>query len=115
RVDLLIVDSEGMPLLLHNETEKGLHWIGFNLVGSRSNRDSIGAMVTIEGAGRKLTRRCGTDGSYLSASDPRVHFGLGTTKKAPLSVTVRWPSGTISKLRDIKPNQYLAIKEPIQT
>ena len=111
RVDVLIVDSEGAPLLLHNESQPTGHWLGLRLIGSRSNRDAIGATVTLLAGGLKQTRRCGTDGSYLSASDARVHFGLGTATAAT-AITVRWPSGAISHLRQVNANQYLTLREP---
>ena len=95
RVDLLIVDSEGSPLLLHNETTNAGHWVNIRLVGKNENRDAIGAFVTVEVGNQKLVRRCGTDGSYLSASDRRIHFGLGSSKQ-PVRVRVRWPNGRTS-------------------
>ena len=111
RVDVLIVDSEGAPLLLHNESHNTGHWLGLRLIGSRSNRDAIGAEVTVETPSLKQTRRCGTDGSYLSASDPRVHFGLGTATLATI-IKVRWPSGLVSSLHNVSANQYLVLHEP---
>ena len=77
RVDALVVDSEGAPLLLHNESAPVGHWLSLKLGGTRSNRDGIGALVTVTAGGLTQTRLCHTDGSYLSASDVRVHVGLG--------------------------------------
>jgi hypothetical protein len=94
KVDLLIVDSEGTPLLLHNQSTTSNHWLGLNLVGTKSNRDGYGALVTVEAGGKTLLRHCHSDGSYLSASDKRVHFGLGTATRVD-RLTVHWPSGWI--------------------
>jgi len=91
RVDALVVDSEGRPLLLHNETTAAGHWLSIKLVGAGSNRDAYGAIVTARAGGRTLTRLCHSEGSYLSSSDSRVHIGLGAAASATL--TVRWPDG----------------------
>src|SRR5205085_2460950 len=93
RMDALIVDGDGAPLLLHNETSPAGHWIGLRLTGARrSNRDACGATVTVRIGGQIRMRICHADGSYLSSSDRRVHIGLGSADRAE-SVTVRWPDG----------------------
>ncbi len=94
RVDLLVIDSDGRPLLFHNESPAG-HWVRFVLEGTKSNRSAHGTMVTLELAdGTKRMRHCQSDGSYLSASDARVHFGIGTADTVRKAV-VRWPSGLV--------------------
>ncbi|MDQ2731610.1 MAG: FG-GAP-like repeat-containing protein, partial [Armatimonadota bacterium] len=110
RTDVLIVDSEGSPLLLHNETPNTGHWLSLRLVGTKSNRDGIGALVTAEVGGLKLLCRCGTDGSYLSASDRRVHFGLGS-ETSVRTLTIRWPSGSVSTLHGVAADRVMTIKE----
>ncbi|MBB6048887.1 CRTAC1 family protein [Armatimonas rosea] len=110
KLDLLIVDSEGAPRLLHNETPQAGHWLGLKLVGSKSNRDAYGAIVTVEVAGRKLTRHCHADGSYLSSSDPRVHIGIGTATTVD-KVTIRWPSGQTETHTELTLDTYTVIKE----
>jgi hypothetical protein len=94
KVDMLVIDSDGKPLLLHNETSTQNHWVRFVLEGTgKSNRSAHGAIVTVElEGGTKRTRHCQTDGSYLSASDSRVHFGIGAAQKIRKAV-IRWPSG----------------------
>ncbi|HZT42925.1 MAG TPA: CRTAC1 family protein [Chthonomonadaceae bacterium] len=111
RVDALVVDSEGRPLLLHNETQvTDNSWIGFRLIGTgRSNRDAYGAIVTVVAGGITLVRQCQPSGSYLSSSDPRVHFGLGVA--AIQSVTIRWPDGQIQKLPSVTPGRYRTVIE----
>ncbi len=106
RMDALVVDSEGVPLLLHNTTKKTGHWIGFHLIGAgRSNRDAYGAAVTVVAGGRSLMRICHADGSYLSSSDKRVHFGLGAAAHID-QVTVRWPDGNETLWRHPSIDRY---------
>lgn len=110
-IDALVVDSEGAPLLLHNVTQHAGHWAGFRLIGTgKSNRDAYGAIVTVEITGRKLMRQCQSAGSYLSASDPRVHFGLG--KATVLDrVTVVWPDGKRQQWEHLKADRYVTLTE----
>jgi enediyne biosynthesis protein E4 len=112
RVDVLIVDMEGSPLLLHNETESPGNYLSIRLIGSgKSNRSAHGTRVTATlPDGKTLLRHCQTDGSYLSASDPRVHIGLGKADK--VTVRVRWPSGRETVQRNIAANQRLTLREP---
>jgi hypothetical protein len=110
RVDALVVDIEGAPLLLHNESRNTGHWLLARLVGTRSSRDGIGAVVTVNAGGRRLLRHCHTDGSYLSASDGRVHFGLGRASTAD-TVTVQWPSGRKDIYRDVVADRIITLTE----
>lgn len=95
RVDVLVIDSEGPVHLLHNESEKAGHWLLLQLQGgsptNKSNRSAHGALITVKVGNKTLLRHCQTDGSYMSASDVRVHIGLGEATKA--EVTVQWPGG----------------------
>ena len=109
RVDVLVVDSEGAPLLLHNETPQAGHWMAVRLTGTRSNRDGIGALVTVTTDRGKQMRLCHADGSYLSSSDRRVHVGLGASSKA--TVTVRWPSGHTDVRRNVDADRVISITE----
>ena len=110
RVDALIVDSEGAPLLLHNQTRHAGHWLSLKLVGVQSNRDGIGAFVTVTAGGLTQTRLCHTDGSYLSASDVRVHVGLGKAARAS-RLTVRWPSGHTDAFSDVRADRQILLRE----
>lgn len=106
RIDILIVDSEGVPILLHNQAQSSVHWIGFTLIGNgNSNRDAYGATITIEIGKQRITRLCRADGSYLSSSDQRVHFGLGTNSRID-RVTIRWPDGRTEKIEDLEADRY---------
>ena len=110
RDDLLIVDSEGKPLLLHNDVSNGSHWLGVKLDGRKSNRDGYGAILTLKSGGRTLVRHCHSDGSYLSASDKRVRFGLGASAKVD-ELTVKWPSGEKTVYANPPADKYISIVE----
>ena len=114
RVDALVVDSEGTPLLLRNESRPVGHWLSLTLEGTKSNRDGLGALVTVRtstpAGGLTQTRLCHTDGSYLSASDKRVHLGLGSATSAE-TVRVQWPSGRVDVLHHVKADQFLTVRE----
>lgn len=110
KLDALVVDSEGAPLLLHNESTSTDHWLGVRLVGTKSNRDGLGAVLTATINGKKIVQLCQTDGSYLSASDRRVHFGLGTAATVE-TLTVRWPSGHTDTLKNVAGDRYVTLRE----
>lgn len=110
RVDVLIVDSEGRPLLLHNETSGAGHWLGVTLQGTSSNRAGYGAVLTATVGGRSLTRQCQSAGSYMSASDARVHFGLAEATQVD-ALTVRWPGGRTDTYRNLPADRYVTLRE----
>ena len=110
RVDVLIVNEEGAPLLLRNESASGNHWLGVRLVGVRSNRDGIGARVTVTAGGKRLARDQQLCGGYISAHDPRLHFGLGRADRVE-SVEVRWPNGSVDSVRNLPGDRYIEITE----
>lgn len=104
-MDAVITVLGGHPLILMNRGGKR-HWLSITLRGTRSNRDGLGARVRVNGQTRFAT----TAGSYLSASDKRLHFGLDDATTA--SVEVAWPSGTRQTLKDVAADQFLEITEP---
>ena len=110
RIDALVVDSEGAPLLLHNETPRPGHWLEVKLIGAHSNRDGQGALVSVTAGGRTLQRQCTTNGSYLSASDKRVHFGLGSATVVQ-RVVVRWSGGRVDTREGVRGDQCLTLRE----
>ncbi|HEX5322628.1 MAG TPA: CRTAC1 family protein [Capsulimonadaceae bacterium] len=110
RIDALVVDSEGRPLLLHNETPQLGHWLEINLVGTSDNRDGVGSLITVEAGGQTQLRQCTTGGSYMSGSTKRVHIGLGAASKVE-SIAVHWPSGHIDRYANINANQIITLRE----
>ena len=114
-VDALVVDSEGKPVLLHNETKSAGHYVRLTLVGTKSPRSAHGALVRITLAdGKTLLRHCQTDGSYLSASDVRVHVGIGSNTSIR-AVEVTWPSGTTTTLTDVPVDKASTVTEGSST
>ena len=112
RLDAVVTTNDGAVHVLHNETATRNHWILLKLVGHKSNRDAIGAEVTLLTASGPQYATVSTAGSYLSASDKRVHFGLGQENVA-LKIEIRWPSGIRQTLKDIPADQILPIEEPV--
>jgi hypothetical protein len=108
--DLLLINVGEPPALLRNDGGNRNHWLGIALTGTTSNRDGIGAKVTVTAGGRRRTKQRLGGGSYCSASDPRLLFGLGSSALID-EVEVKWPSGQISTLKNVSANQYLRIKE----
>ncbi len=98
------------PSLLANDAHSPNHWIAFKTVGSKSNRDGIGARITIRLAKRILVDEVRSGSSYDSNNDMRVHFGLGNVAKVD-SVQVRWPSGLVEHFDNLPADQIHNLKE----
>jgi enediyne biosynthesis protein E4 len=111
RLDAVVTTNDGPAYVLHNETPTFNHWLTLNLVGHKSNRDAIGAEVKLTTAAGSQFATVTTASSYLSASDKRVHFGLGSESTAQ-TIEIRWPSGIVQTLKDVKADQILQIDEP---
>jgi hypothetical protein len=111
RLDAVVTTNDGPVHILHNETATRNHWILLKLVGHKSNRDAIGAEVTLVTPSGPQYATVSTASSYLSASDKRVHFGLGQESVAQ-RIEIRWPSGIRQTLKDIPADQMLQIDEP---
>ncbi len=92
RVSAVVNNLSDRPMLLVNEAKNANHWLGLRLVGTWSNRDAIGARVTLRGATRSWVAEVRSGSSYNSSSDLRLHFGLGAAPGLA-SVEVRWPNG----------------------
>jgi hypothetical protein len=111
-VDVVITGSDQNAVILRNTGGNGNHWLLVNTVGVRSNRDGIGSRIRVVGAsGAEQYGIVSATGSYLSSSDRRAHFGLGRDTSVKL-LEIRWPSGTIQRLTDIKADQVLTVREP---
>ena len=110
-VDVLITNSNGPARLLVNQPGNRNHWLGFKLIGRETNRDMLGARVEVVVSKNKtIWRRARTDGSYLSANDPRVIVGLGSVTQAEL-VRVRWPDGAVDEWPNPRIDQYITLKQ----
>ena len=108
--DLLLINAGQLPALLRNDGGNNNNWLGIKLVGTKSNRDGIGAVVTIKAGGTYQSKQLLGGTSYCSASDVRLLFGLREKRRIE-EVQVKWPSGTTSTLSDINSNRYVTIKE----
>ncbi len=105
-IDAVLTTLGGPPVLLLNRGGKENHWLSITLRGTRSNRDGYGARVQVNGQIRFAT----SAGSYVCASDKRLHFGLGSAEKA--TVEILWPSGQKQILNDVRADQFLEVREP---
>jgi enediyne biosynthesis protein E4 len=112
RVDVVVSTNDGSPHILMNRSETRRHWIEVKLTGSNSNRDGIGARVRITTLpGRSQYGYVSTASSYLSASDVRLHFGLGDAVQVR-EIQVDWPNGRVQKVSNVRANQVIVITEP---
>ena len=109
--DALWVTNGGPPVLLRNDGGNRNAWIGFELVGTASTRDAIGAQVTVTAGGRRRVRELVGGSSYCAAHDLRLLFGLGTVEKVE-KVEIRWPSGVTSQLENLAARRYYRVQEP---
>jgi hypothetical protein len=111
RVDVVVSVIGEPPEVLYNVTDSG-HWLELRLKGTKSNRDGIGATVTLTGeSGSVQYNHVTTAVGYASSSDKRVHFGLGTDRTAR-KIEIRWPSGTTQILTDVAADKTLEVTEP---
>jgi hypothetical protein len=111
--DAIFICLQDKPVLLRNNVGQDNAWIGFQLVGTQSNRDAIGSKLTVRVGGRKLVRWITGGASIFSSHDHRVIAGLGS-KPGPekVSVEIRWPHGETQTVTGLPPNQYHKIVEP---
>ena len=114
RLDAVVTANDGPVRVLHNETANANHWILLKLTGHKSNRDAIGAAVSITTASGAQYATVTTASSYLSSGDKRVHFGLGKASVVE-SIEIRWPSGIVQSLKDVAADRVVQIDEPAAT
>ena len=110
RMSAVITNMSSKPSLLVNQQKYPNHWIAFKTIGTKSNRDGIGAKITMKVGARVFVDEVRSGSSYDSSSDQRVHFGLGTATKVD-SVQVRWPSGVVEEFKDVKVDGINSVKE----
>jgi hypothetical protein len=109
-VDIAVANMNGSPRLLRNDLPAGYHWVMFRTVGRQSNRDGIGARITVTAGELRQVWEIKRTVAIYSCSDPRAHFGLGQTDRIDL-VTVRWPSGTVQEFRDVAADRHYVVDE----
>jgi len=112
RLDAVVTTNDGPVHILHNETPTQNHWLLLKLIGHKSNRDAIGAEIKLVTAKGQQFATVSTASSYLSSSDKRVHFGLGS-ESAAQSIEIRWPSGITQTLKNVHADQILTVDEPV--
>ena len=110
-LDILINPVNALPELIRTDSTTGNNWIAIKTIGTKSNRNGIGARLKITMPdGLSSIEEVRSGGSYYSQNDLRVHFGLGRNSKIK-TLEIRWPSGQTDILNDIPANQILTITE----
>ncbi|MGH9607021.1 MAG: CRTAC1 family protein [Terracidiphilus sp.] len=112
RLDAVITENGGPAHVAMNRTKTANHWIRFRLVGHKSNRDGIGAVIRVNTAQGSQWYTVTTASSYLSSSDVRAHFGLGGEAIAR-TVEIRWPSGIVQTLKNVRGDRQIQVDEPV--
>jgi hypothetical protein len=111
RLDAVVTTLDGRALVLRNTTTAAGHWLGVRLTGTRSNRDGLGASIELATPdGRRQYATVTTTGSYLSASDRTVHFGLGGAMSGRL--TIRWPGGGMQTVDAAAVDRVIHVTQP---
>ena len=109
-VDIVVNDLDGLPQLLRNDGGNKNNWILLNLIGTKGNRDGIGAKVKVVSGDLVQVDEVRSGGSYISQNDLRLHFGL-EKRTAVDQIQVRWPSGAVDTLTNVPVNKIVTIKE----
>ena len=110
-IDAYVVNLNDRGSFLRNNKGNQNNWISLKLVGTTSNRDGIGARVKVISGGKVQTSQKKSTTGYLSQNDPRMHFGLAKNVMIE-QIEIKWPSGKVQVLNNIKANQILTVKEP---
>jgi enediyne biosynthesis protein E4 len=110
RLSAVISNMNARPSLLVNQVKSSNHWIAFRTIGTKSNRDGIGARISLSAGGRLRVDEVRSGSSYSSNNDMRVHFGLGPSSKIDF-VLVRWPSGWTEKFLGLPVDSVHDLKE----
>jgi len=110
RISAVITNLNSAPSLLVNQVRNSNHWIAIRTLGTKSNRDGIGARISIKNGTRTLVDEVRSGSSYNSSSDMRVHFGLGSAAKVDF-VQIRWPSGLVERFDNLPVDSIQTLKE----
>jgi hypothetical protein len=108
-IDVLVMNRNEPPSLLRNDAPPGNHWIKIRLEGTKSNRSAIGSRVLVHYGGKIQAQCLTSQSSYLSANDPRLHFGLGEITS--VDIEILWPTGVSEKLLKVTADQLVSIRE----
>ena len=111
RIDAVVTTNGGPAYVLLNQTDTANHWITLHLTGHKSNRDGIGAVVEVKTPQGAQWATVTTSSGYLSSSDPRVHFGLGSSPGAEC-IRIQWPSGVVQTMLSVKADRQIQVDEP---
>ncbi len=109
-IDIAVNNRGELPELLRNDGGNVNHWLEVLLIGTKSNRDGTGAALRLTSEGFAQVKQAVGGASYMSASDPRLHFGLGKRSKIE-SLVITWPSGQVDKLTNLPLDSIIAVKE----
>ena len=109
--DVVMTQIAGPPLLLRNDQRLNHHWLRIKLVGTKSNRDAIGAWVKMRVGNQTLTRQIMAARSYLSQSELPVTFGLGSASRVD-EVTIAWPGGALQRVEGLRLDALNIVKQP---
>jgi enediyne biosynthesis protein E4 len=115
--DIVVGNNDDPPSVLRNRSGENNHFVSFKLMGTRSNRDALGARIRVKAGGVSQMREIAAGGSYLSQSDLRAHFGLGPSTRVD-SVDVTWPSGVRQEFHNVRADRFYVIEEgksPVRT
>jgi enediyne biosynthesis protein E4 len=111
KLDLVVTALSAPAEIWINDSPAGHHWLEVSLQGTKSNRDGIGARIKVTAGGKVQFNHMTTASGYASSSATPVHFGLGDTKNVE-EIEIRWPSGTVQTIKDVKGDQVLSAQEP---
>jgi enediyne biosynthesis protein E4 len=114
RIDAVVTENGGPAHILGNVTQTSNHWLTFKLIGHKSNRDGIGAVIQVVTTKGPQWVTVTTASGYLSSSDVRAHFGLGADSFAK-TVEIHWPSGIVQTLSNVAADRIIQVDEPAET
>jgi hypothetical protein len=110
-IDIFILNLDSESMFLRNNKGNQNNWISLLLVGGSSNRDGIGSRIRITSGGDVQTAQKKSTTGYLSQNEARVHFGLLKNELIE-KIEIKWPSGKVQVLEQVKANQILTVNEP---
>ena len=111
KLDVVVTALSAPAEIWMNDSPGGNHWIEFQLEGTKSNRDAIGARIKVTAGGKAQYDHVVFASGFASSSAGPVHFGLGAAKSAE-AVAIRWPSGIVQNLKDVAADRIVKVREP---